>query len=127
MATEGLIIKEFEEILARLTENNQPYWEVNNEDANPTMFKAYCISKEAGQSMLDFNEAIWDEDIKPIADKLRMSGIREFTISVRQGNLTDVLAAFQELGIFVKGIVNVNARYKSCGRCFVSAVLMQVA
>lgn len=113
-----LEIREFDEILSRSRE-------FNDASDNRTMLWAYENSKAAGNARLDFNEVIWDEDIKAIADTLRKSGIREFTISVHQGNLIDMLAAFQELGIFIKCMVQVKTRYKSTG--LVSAILMQVA
>ena len=90
---------------------------------NRTMQEAYENSKRAGNARLDFNDIIWDADIKPIADTLRKSGIKEFTISVHQGNLVDVLTAFQGLGIFIHGMVQVKTRYHD----IVSAILMQVA
>lgn len=49
---------------------------------NPTLFWAYRTSKEeSGNDLIDFNEVIWDYDIKEIADCLRAEGITEFTIS----------------------------------------------
>ena len=98
---------------------------IRNISNNRTILNACENSKKAGNARLDFNDVIWDEDIKAIADTLRKAEIREFTISVRQGNLIDILAAFQELGVFVKGMVQVNTRYNSLG--VVSAILMQIA
>ena len=118
MSNEAVVIREYEEILNGKREFNEA-------SDNRTMLKAYESNKEAGNARLDFNEVIWDADIRAIADTLRKAGIREFTISVHQGNLIDVLTAFQELGVFIRGMVQVRTRYKSVGT--VSAILMQVA
>ena len=88
-----------------------------------TILRAYESNKAAGNARLDFNDVIWDADIKSIADTLRKSSIKEFTISVPQGNLIDVLTAFQELGVFIEGMMPVKTRYHNV----VSAVLMQAA
>ena len=109
MKNDAVVIREYEEIISD----------------NRTILNAYENSKKTGNARLDFNDVIWDEDIKAIADTLRKSGIKEFTISIRQGNLIDILAAFQELGVFIKGVVQVNTRYSSLG--VVSAILMQIA
>ena len=116
MTKEAVVIREYEEILS----GDRNYDKTID---NWTILKAYEGNKVAGNARLDFNEVIWDEDIKAIADTLRKAGIREFTISVHQGNLIDVLTAFQELGIFIHGMVKVNTRYHDV----VSAVLLQVA
>lgn len=115
---EAVVIEEYEGIL-------NGGREFDKATQNWTILKAYESNKEAGNARLDFNDVICDRDIKAIADALRKSGIKEFTISVHQGNLIDVLTAFQELGVFIKGMVQVKTRYKSAG--LVSAVLMQVA
>ena len=89
--------------------------------------KAYRNNEAAGNARLDFNDVIWDEDIKAIAETMRKAGIKEFTISVPQGNLLNILAAFQELGVFVQGVVQVRTRYKSDEGKTIPALLMQVA
>ena len=118
MTNEAVVIREYEEIL----KGDRNFDEASD---NWTILKAYEANKAAGNARLDFNDVIWDEDIKAIADTMRKAGIREFTISVHQGNLIDVLTAFQELGVFIRGMVQVRTRYQSLG--VVSAVLMQVA
>ncbi len=95
--------------------------------SNKATAKAYRNTESAGNPRLDFNDVIWDEDIKAIADTMRKAGIKEFTISVPQGNLLNVLAAFQELGVFIHGVVQVRTRYKSDEGKTVPALIMQVA
>ncbi|MBQ7220694.1 MAG: hypothetical protein IJS28_06930 [Synergistaceae bacterium] len=103
-----MFIQEYEDIAARLSSEGKPYWGFKDGEANCTMLKAYFNSKETGKASLDFNDTIWDTDIQPIAEAVRRFGISEFTISVRQTNLIDLLAAFQELGITVAGVVKVE-------------------
>lgn len=97
--------------------------EASKASENWTLVKACDNSEEAGNSRLDFEEVIWDEDIPVIAETMRKAGVTEFTISVRQGNLIDIMAAFQELGISIRGMVVINTRFHKG----VPAVLMQVA
>ena len=64
---------------------------------NPTLFWAYRTSKEESDNdLIDFNGAIWDYDIKEIADCLRAEGITEFTISSTFSGLIETLAAFEK-------------------------------
>ena len=79
---------------------------------NRTIYYAYEHTQEADNERLNFDDIIWDKDIPEIAKKVKMLGLREFTISVRQGNLIDVLAAFQELGVFINGTVQIKTRYE---------------
>lgn len=61
--------------------------------------------------MLDFGDVIWDTDIQPIADTLRGADIRQFTISVPQMNIAEILAAFSDLGIVIQGTIRIKKRY----------------
>ena len=112
-----LEIREFEELL----NGSRDFDEASD---NRTMLWAYENTRAEDNARLDFNDVIWDADIKPISRKLRMLGIKEFTISVRQGNLTDILAAFQELGIFIKGTIQIKSRYTEHN--VISAILMEL-
>ena len=42
---------------------------------NGTLFWAYRTSKETGNELIDFNEVIWDYDIKEIAQTLRANDL----------------------------------------------------
>ncbi|MBQ7594182.1 MAG: hypothetical protein IJU48_07500 [Synergistaceae bacterium] len=114
----ALFIEEFESIIKDRSKGNTA-------GINSTMFSAYCRSKEKGKERLDFDDIIFDSDIEPIAESARRFGLKEFTISVRQGNLTDILAAFQELGIFIKGTIQIKSRYTEHN--VISAILMELA
>lgn len=79
---------------------------------NQTLFWAYRTSKEeSGNDLIDFNEVIWDYDIKEIAETLRAEGIAEFTISSTFSSLIETLAEFEKYGISMNGLTMVNARY----------------
>lgn len=100
-------IRRFEEVIAS-KEN------ISLKDAgiNSTLYWAYRTSKEeSGNDLIDFNEVIWDYDIKEIADTLKAEGIKEFTISSTFSGLIETLAAFEEQGIYMNGLTTVNARY----------------
>lgn len=97
---------------------------------NSTLYWAYRISKEeSGNDLIDFNEVIWDHDIKEIADTLRAEGITEFTISSTFSSLIETLAAFEEQGIYMNGLTTVNARYtdwKTGEHARIPAIKMEV-
>lgn len=118
-----VIIKQYEEIL-----NGER--EFNKDADNWTIYKVYCHSKTAGNDLLDFDELIRDDDIQAIADMVHNSGIKEFTVSYATGGLMNTLAAFEEVGIKVQGLVKVNSRYPaSYGREeneIIPALLMKV-
>ena len=78
---------------------------------NSTLFAAYRDCQESGNDLIDFNEVIWDYDIKEIADCLRAEGITEFTISSTFSSLIETLAAFEKEGIRMAGLTEVNATY----------------
>ena len=79
---------------------------------NSTLYWAYRISKEESENdLIDFNEVIWDYDIKEIADSMRAEGIKEFTISSAFSSLIETLAEFEKNGIYMNGLTTVNARY----------------
>lgn len=104
MSNKAVVIGEFEEIL-----NGKR--EFNAERDNGTMLRAYEQNKEAGNALLNFNDVICEEDINQIAEIVRRTGIKEFTISCATFSLIRILAAFEELGIRFAGIVKVNSRF----------------
>ena len=106
------IITEYEDIMARLQSYGKPYWTVKEEECNCTMFTAYFHSKKDGKELLDFNDIIWDKDIKAIAEAVRRFGIREFTISVQASAIIDILTAFQDLGIRVESMTKVQTNQR---------------
>ena len=91
---------------------------------NRTIHYAYEQTQKAGNERLNFDDVIWDKDIPEITKIGRMLGLREFTISVRQSNLIDVLAAFQELGVFIDGTVQITKHWDTSRKT--TAILMKI-
>ena len=123
MSNKGVVIEEFEEILSGKRE-------FDAERDNRTMLEAYRQGKESGNARLDLNDVIWDKDIRPIAEIVRRTGIKEFTISCATFSLIRILAEFEELGIKVAGIIKVNSRFhvwNSEEHEVIPAFLMKVA
>lgn len=118
-------IRRFEELM-----NAKENISLKDAEVNSTLYWAYRTSKEeSGNDLIDFNEVIWDYDIKEIADTLRAEGIREFTISSTFSGLIETLAEFEKHGIFMNGLTTVNARYtdwKTGGHARISAIKMEV-
>ena len=104
-------IENYERILERLISSGKKWWNVSEDEANRTLFNAYYNSKGDNLDMLDFGDVIWDTDVQPIADTLRGEGIKEFSISIPQANIAEILAAFSDLGIVIQGMIRIKKRY----------------
>ena len=118
-------IRRFEELM-----NAKENISLKDAGINSTLYWAYRISKEeSGNDLIDFNEIIWDHDIKEIADTLRAEGIKEFTISPTFSGLIETLAEFEKQGIYMNGLITVNARYtdwKTGEHARIPAIKMEV-
>lgn len=78
---------------------------------NPTMYRAYFRSKEAGNELIDFNEVIWNDEIEDIVNICEENGISEFTISNTMSSLIETLAEFEKYGFKMNGLTTVYAHY----------------
>lgn len=78
---------------------------------NGTLFWAYRKSRDAENSLIDFSEVIWDNEIDEIATFLKDNDITEFTISSTFSGLITTLAAFEKHGYKMAGITEVKANY----------------
>lgn len=79
---------------------------------NPTLLGAYRASIKVGNDKINFDEVIWDDEIKEIAKELTSYGICEFTISSNYSGLIKTLAAFQNYGFQMAGITEEKAGYR---------------
>lgn len=75
---------------------------------NSTLFGAYRHSMVAGNELIDFDGAIWEQEIEGLANALRENGISEFTISSTYSSLIETLAAFEKQGFKMAGLTQVN-------------------
>ena len=81
-------------------------------NVNHTFGRAYSHSLEAGNELIDFDDVIWDDDIKEIIENCKRFGITEFTISSGFSSIIETLGEFSELGCKVDGIVKVKSIHK---------------
>ena len=107
----ALSIKELEEVKVQLDPKSKDYWRKMESLTNRTLYQAYVNSQKAENNSIDFDDIIWADDVKPIAEILTRLGVQEFTISVRAGSLLDILSEFEELGFRIKGMTKVNISY----------------
>ena len=96
------------ELLDRAAENKQKFEEIG---VNHTFCAAYFTALESGNDLPDFNEVIWEEDIKAILDDCRRFGFQQFTVSSTFSSLTQTIAEFLRLGCRLEGMTEVKARY----------------
>ncbi len=108
MAEKTIHIAKYERILENAIKNSTPIRLVKKDGVNSTMLYAYISSKAADRAMLNFDEEIWSYDVAIIAEELRNAGIEQFTISVEQLNMTEILAMFSDLGIIIQGVIRVK-------------------
>ena len=97
-------IEEFEKVMAGEIKSSK--------GINRTLFWAYKISVESNNDYLNFNDAIWTDDIAPIVETCRKSNIKEFTISSTYAGVTTTLGDFEEHGCKVCGLTKANTGYK---------------
>lgn len=108
MANKIVVIKEYDELIAR---NPTPESFRNADkgpDFCPATFWAYWNSQLNCQSLLDFSGTICDKDIKAITGSLRKLGIKEFTISSTACGIIKTLALFEAEGAKVQGLTSVK-------------------
>lgn len=100
-------IRRFEELM-----NAKENISLKDAGVNSTLYWAYRISKEESENdLINFDDVIWNHDIKDISDSLRAEEIKEFTISSTFSSLIETLAEFEKNGIYMNGLTTVNARY----------------
>lgn len=73
-----------------------------------TLGWAYFKSLEAGNDLPDFNDVIWEKDIPEILAGCRKYGIKEFTISSTFSGLTKTIAALEDAGCHLDGLVRIK-------------------
>lgn len=81
------------------------------EGINPTFYWAYRNTRRTENSLLNFDDVIWERDIPQIVKNLRECGVKEFTISSGFSNLIDRLAEFAAQGCMMIGTTTVKANY----------------
>lgn len=75
------------------------------------LLRAYINTQEAGNELLDFSEAIFDDDLPRLTEELDGIGVEEFTISVRQCDMQAVLLALTSQGWELVGLTQVLERF----------------
>lgn len=108
MKEKALVIEEYDNLAA----NNPDIVSFTDTDKGadlcPTTFWSYCYSKGEGKNLLDFNNTIWDKDVKAIMASLRKFGIEEFTVSSTACGIVRTLALFEAEGAKVQGLTSVK-------------------
>ena len=79
---------------------------------NPTFGQAYIYSAEAGNELINFDGAIWDNEIEEILENCRKYEIKEFTISSGFSSLIEILDKLSEQGCEIEGLVKINSTRK---------------
>lgn len=97
-------IEEFEKVMAGEIKSS--------EGINRTLFWAYEMSVENNNDYLNFNDAIWTDDIAPIVEACKKYEIKEFTISSTYAGVTTTLGDFEEHGCKVVGLTKANTGHK---------------
>ena len=82
------------------------------------IWRAYEHSRENENSILNFDDIIWDRDVKAITACLKENGIREFTYSCRATDAVETLWLFKEAGCTIGEMVEINLRKGLWGKTY---------
>ena len=77
---------------------------------------------EMGNEYLDFYENLYEEDFPDYVNGLKETGIEKFTVSARQANVADCIAAFQALGCKLEGLTKVFNKHRKHRNAFLMSV-----
>ncbi len=124
-------IKKTEEIkMVKFYLNKENFTEDYRKTAiNHTAYYAVKKRRESGNKLIDFDDAIFDNDVPEIVDTLKRMGETEFTISSGFSRLVNTLSNFAKFGANIKGLTEVNSVYTNCitgKREKVPAILMKL-
>lgn len=78
---------------------------------NYTVLHAYDATKQTESDTLNFNDIVWDEEVKEIVSDLRRYGLQHFTISSGQSGIIETLWKFEQHGCKVVGMTQVKTKY----------------
>ena len=84
-------------------------------EVNHTIWWAYNHSQEAGNELLNFDDVIWEYEIKEIFDFCKKHSVKKITISSGFSNLNKTVYEFIKMGAKLVGMTEVNARYNKVG------------
>jgi hypothetical protein len=82
------------------------------------IWRAYENSRENENSILNFDDIIWDRDVEAITACLKENGIKEFTYSCRATDAVETLWLFKEAGCTIGEMVEVNLRKDFWGKTY---------
>ena len=85
-------------------------------DIARAIYRAYEKSKDNENGILNFDDAIWDRDVEPLAACMKENGIKEFTYSCRATDAVETLWLFKEAGCTIGEMVEVNLRKDFWGK-----------
>ena len=66
--------------------------------------------QKAGLETFDYENVLWGNEFPILLKSLKNLGIKEFTLSNKQGNMASILAELVELGCEFKGLVKIKNR-----------------
>ena len=100
-------IQEFDDIRVSLRIQGKSVRDVDEEQVNYAIFKAYLNSKRDGRALLNFDETLWYDDVQPIVATCRKLGINEFTITTNQTGLIEILGEFQRTVVRISCVIKI--------------------
>ena len=74
------------------------------------VWRAYEKSRDNKNEILDFDDIIWDRDVKALTACMKENGIKAFTYSCRATDAVETLWLFKEAGCTIGEMVEVNLR-----------------
>lgn len=78
---------------------------------NYTFYWAYRSALETGNELIDLNDVVWENDVKPIIEHCKEFGIKQITISSNFSGAIQMLGLFEDNGCKVMGLKKVKSQY----------------
>ena len=75
-----------------------------------TLYYAYEWTKDTLNKKINFNDVIWEKDVKEIVENCKELNIDSITISCSQTGMADVLAEFEKEGCKLVGLTKITTR-----------------
>ena len=91
--------------------------------------RAYFTAIVNGNERIDFSDAIHESDVDPILAECRRFGVTEFTVSSGFSSIVERIAAFEDGGCRLEGMVKVKGDFNAFGtqkRIILPAFLLRV-
>jgi hypothetical protein len=77
------------------------------------IWREYEASRDCGNTYMDINEVVWEEDVDGLIACMKENGIEHFTFSSGWSSAVETAWLFQKAGCRLEGLIEINSRHKA--------------